>query len=47
MMVSRITEVYEKTGRTGAMVFMVIGSILKNQNGEIVARIDHRFMHRQ
>jgi acyl dehydratase len=46
MMVSRITEVYEKTGRTGAMVFMVIGSTLKNQNGEIVARIDHRFMHR-
>jgi acyl dehydratase len=46
MTVSRITEVYEKTGRTGAMVFMVIGSTLKNQNGEIVARIDHRFMHR-
>ena len=46
MMMSRITEVYEKTGRTGAMVFMVIGSTLKNQNGEIVARIDHRFMHR-
>lgn len=46
MMASRITEVYEKTGRTGPMVFMVIGSTLKNQNGEIVARIDHRFMHR-
>jgi acyl dehydratase len=45
-MASRIMEVYEKTGRTGAMVFMVIGSILKNQNGEVVARIDHRFMHR-
>jgi acyl dehydratase len=46
MMASRITEVYEKTGRTGAMVFMVIGSTLKNQDGEIVARIDHRFIHR-
>jgi acyl dehydratase len=45
-MASRIMEVYEKTGRTGAMVFMVIGSTLKNQNGEVVARIDHRFMHR-
>jgi acyl dehydratase len=45
-MASRILEVYEKTGRTGAMVFMVIGSTLKNQNGEVVARIDHRFMHR-
>jgi hypothetical protein len=45
-MASRIVEVYEKTGRTGAMVFMVIGSTLKNQNGELVARIEHRFMHR-
>jgi len=45
-MASRIVEVYEKTGRTGAMIFMVIGSTLKNQNGELVARIEHRFMHR-
>lgn len=45
-MASRIKEVYEKTGRTGAMVFMVIGSTLTNQDGEVVARIDHRFMHR-
>jgi acyl dehydratase len=46
MMASRIKEVYEKTGRTGAMVFMVIGSTLKNQYGDVVAQIDHRFMHR-
>lgn len=45
-MTSRIKEVYEKTGRTGAMVFMVIGSTLKNQHGDVVALIDHRFMHR-
>ncbi len=45
-MASRIVEVYEKTGRSGAMVFMVIGSTLKNQNGDLVARMDHRFMHR-
>jgi acyl dehydratase len=45
-MASRITEVYEKTGRTGAMVFMVIASTLKNQHDELVARIEHRFMHR-
>lgn len=45
-MASRIIEVYEKTGRTGTMVFMVIGSTLKNQDGNVVARIDHRFMHR-
>jgi acyl dehydratase len=45
-MTSRIKEVYEKTGRTGSMVFMVIGSTLKNQEGDVVALIDHRFMHR-
>ncbi len=47
MMMSRIKQVSEKTGRTGAMVFMVIGSTLKNQHGEVVAQIEHRFMHRQ
>jgi acyl dehydratase len=45
-MVSRITEVYEKTGRTGAMTFMVIASTLKNQSGEVAAQLEHRFMHR-
>ena len=45
-MVSRIKEIYEKTGRTGAMVFMVISSTLRNQNGEVIAHIDHRFMNR-
>ncbi|MGH8013266.1 MAG: FAS1-like dehydratase domain-containing protein [Candidatus Binataceae bacterium] len=44
---SRIAESYEKTGRTGAMTFYVIRSTLKNQRGEIVAHIDHRFMHRE
>lgn len=45
-MTSRINQIYEKTGRTGAMIFMVIGSTLTNQDGQVVARIDHRFMHR-
>ena len=45
-MTSQIKEVYEKTGRTGSMIFMVICSTLKNQYGDVVARIDHRFMHR-
>jgi acyl dehydratase len=40
---SRISEVYEKTGRSGSMVFVVISSVLTNQNGEIAVRIDHRF----
>lgn len=43
---SHVNDVYEKTGRSGAMVFIVIRSTLKNQNREVVARIDHRFMNR-
>jgi acyl dehydratase len=41
--VSRVKEIYEKTGRSGAMVFVVISSALRKQNGEIAARIEHRF----
>jgi acyl dehydratase len=43
---SHVKEIYEKTGRTGSMVFVVIRSTLTNQNGEEVAHIDHRFMNR-
>jgi acyl dehydratase len=43
---SAVKEIYEKTGRTGTMVFVVIRSTLKNQKGEVVAHIDHRFMNR-
>jgi acyl dehydratase len=43
---SVVKEIYEKTGRSGTMVFVVIRSTLTNQNGETVAHIDHRFMHR-
>jgi hypothetical protein len=39
-------EVYEKTGRSGSMVFVVIRFILTNQRGEMLAIIDNRFMHR-
>src|SRR5438093_8251134 len=39
-------EVYEKTGRTGTMVFVVIRFTLTNQRGELVATVDNRFMHR-
>jgi len=41
--ISRIKEIYEKTGRSGPMVFIVIGSILRKQNGEVAARLDYRF----
>ncbi|MBI2963374.1 MAG: MaoC family dehydratase N-terminal domain-containing protein [Deltaproteobacteria bacterium] len=39
-------EVYEKTGRSGAMVFIVSRLRMKNQRGEMVAVIDSRFLIR-
>jgi hydroxyacyl-ACP dehydratase HTD2-like protein with hotdog domain len=39
-------EVYEKTGRTGSMVFIVSRQTMTNQRGELVANIDNRFMLR-
>jgi acyl dehydratase len=39
-------EVYEKTGRTGSMYFVVLRFTLTNQRGEMLAVIDNRFMHR-
>ena len=43
---SHVKEIYEKTGRSGAMVFVVIRSTLTNQTGAVVAHVDHRFMSR-
>ena len=43
---SHVKEIYEKTGRTGSMVFVVVRSTLTNQNHEVVAHIDHRYMNR-
>ncbi|HLW70992.1 MAG TPA: MaoC family dehydratase N-terminal domain-containing protein [Candidatus Binataceae bacterium] len=43
---SHVKEIYEKTGRSGSMVFVVIRSTLTNQRNEVVAHIDHRFMNR-
>jgi acyl dehydratase len=43
---SKVEQIYEKTGRSGPMVFILIRSTLTNQEGEIKARIDHRFMSR-
>lgn len=39
-------DVYEKTGRTGSMVFIVSRQTMTNQRGESVATIDSRFMLR-
>lgn len=43
---SSVKEIYEKTGRSGTMVFVVVRSTLRNQRDEVVAHIDHRFMNR-
>jgi acyl dehydratase len=45
-MVSTIHDIYEKTGRTGSMYFIVLRNEVKNQRGEKVAVIDHRIMQR-
>ncbi len=45
-LISHVKEVYEKTGRSGAMYFVTIRSTVKNQKSEVVAHIDHRFMGR-
>ncbi|HXW84907.1 MAG TPA: MaoC family dehydratase N-terminal domain-containing protein [Candidatus Binataceae bacterium] len=44
---SAVEDLYEKTGRTGTMVFTVVRSTLTNQNGEVVARVRHRMMNRR
>jgi 3-hydroxybutyryl-CoA dehydratase len=44
---SKVKEIYEKTGRTGTMIFAVVRSTLTNQNGEVVAHVDHRMMNRR
>jgi N-terminal half of MaoC dehydratase len=41
-----VHEVYEKTGRSGSMFFLVTRFRLANQRGEMLAVIDNRFMHR-
>ena len=43
---SVIREMYEKTGRSGTMTFVILRSTLVNQHGETVAHVDHRFVHR-
>lgn len=43
---SELKETYEKTGRTGTMIFAVVRSTLTNQKGEFVAYVDHRMMNR-
>jgi acyl dehydratase len=44
---SRVTEIYDKTGRSGTMTFLVFRHELRNQNDELVANVDNRIMQRQ
>jgi acyl dehydratase len=44
--VSSVDDIYEKTGRSGSMYFIVLRNVLTNQRGERVAVIDHRLMQR-
>ena len=41
---SSIHDIYEKTGRSGAMVFIVHRMEFSNQRGELVATVDWRFL---
>ena len=43
---STLHDVYEKTGRSGAMYFVVVRFGLTNQRGELVANVDNRFMYK-
>jgi acyl dehydratase len=41
-----IHETYEKTGRSGSMVFLVLRTVVTNQKDELVATMDQRMMFR-
>lgn len=42
--VSTIHDLYEKTGRSGTMTFVVLRTLVLNQSGEQAAAIDQRMM---
>ena len=44
---SQVKEVYEKTGRTGSMVFEVTRVIFRNQHGEEVVATEKSFVRRE
>lgn len=44
--VDRIAEVYEKTGRSGSMIFIVRESVLTNQHGEKIAVVRQSLIRR-
>ena len=46
-MKTRITDVYEKTGRTGKMVFIIRETTYENQKGEKVAVVEQSQVRRE
>lgn len=44
--VSTVHDIYEKTGRSGSMWFLVLRTVLTNQRDEQVAVIDQKMMFR-
>ena len=44
--VSTVHDIYEKTGRTGSMAFLVLRTVVTNQRDESVAVIDQKMMFR-
>jgi acyl dehydratase len=44
--VSTVHDIYEKTGRSGSMAFVVLRTVVTNQHGEHVAVIDQKMMFR-
>jgi hypothetical protein len=43
---STLHDIYEKTGRSGTMVFVVVRFTMTNQRGELIATVDNRMMYR-
>ena len=43
---STVHDVYEKTGRSGAMTFIVFRTTVTNQRGDMVAIVDQKMMFR-
>jgi hypothetical protein len=44
--VSTLHDIYEKTGRTGSMAFVVLRTVVTNQRDDAVAVIDQKMMFR-
>ena len=44
--VGTVHDIYEKTGRSGTMSFIVLRTVVTNQRGELVAVVDQQMMYR-